>query len=301
MKLRYHISDNFGDALNPIIFGRFLPGFFDEDPETFFLGIGSILGFKLPGKEIRKIVFSSGFAQGDTATYGKAPVIDKSFDVICVRGPLTADVLGLPREKAVTDGAALLRKFEFPPLEKAFPVSYMPHIGSEVFFDWAGACDKVGFHYISPRQNPMDIIRHIRQTEMIICEAMHGAIVADTLRVPWIPLKAYTTINEFKWRDWAASMNLDYHPHRLRSLYSREFLQKISRAKFLPMPSFFHGLSSTGYKIFQDVFFSPGTLRSFTSLQNEKPFLSEETVLDERVEELLRRLETVKAKYGKSR
>jgi succinoglycan biosynthesis protein ExoV len=39
---------------------------------------------------------------------------------------------------------------------------------------------------------------------------MHGAILADTLRVPWIPVITSPIINVFKWRDWTMSLGLDY-------------------------------------------------------------------------------------------
>ena len=46
MKLIYYQKNkNFGDALNPYIFNKLIPNFFDEDPSSIFLGIGSILQF----------------------------------------------------------------------------------------------------------------------------------------------------------------------------------------------------------------------------------------------------------------
>ena len=37
---------------------------------------------------------------------------------------------------------------------------------------------------------------------------MHGAIVADALRVPWIPARLYGHFMEFKWRDWTESIEV---------------------------------------------------------------------------------------------
>ena len=46
----------------------------------------------------------------------------------------------------------------------------------------------------------------------MITEALHGAIVADALRVPWMPVSSYHTILPFKWEDWCRSVGLAYAP-----------------------------------------------------------------------------------------
>ena len=51
-------------------------------------------------------------------------------------------------------------------------------------------------------------------------EALHGAIVADALRVPWIAVKLFDHIIEFKWRDWCRSLGLNYSPLLLTRLLS---------------------------------------------------------------------------------
>ena len=196
MKLIYYQKNkNFGDALNPYIFNKLIPNFFDEDPSSIFLGIGSILQFNF-SEARKKAVFSTGFA------YGEVPKIDSSYDIFCVRGPLTAERIGIDPKLAITDGAALLRNFEFPEKKKKYKVSFMPHHQSDYYYDWKGVCDRVGFNYINPISPFLDIIDTIKSSDIIIAEAMHAAIVADTFRVPWIPVKMYPIINEFKWKDW---------------------------------------------------------------------------------------------------
>ena len=56
-----HNKRNFGDELNPWLWSRVLPGFFDDDDAELFLGIGSILFDSWPASS-RKIVVGSGFA-----------------------------------------------------------------------------------------------------------------------------------------------------------------------------------------------------------------------------------------------
>ena len=78
---------NFGDALNPWLFPRLLPGRFDDDGDTCFLGIGTILGHAYPADR-RKLVFSSGYVADADDSYGPRPTLDATWEVVCVRGPL---------------------------------------------------------------------------------------------------------------------------------------------------------------------------------------------------------------------
>ncbi len=83
---------NFGDDLNRWMWKRFLPeNFWDEGDGCLFLGIGTVLGGGLPVAD-RYIVFSSGAGYGPLPPGFGSP----AWHVVCVRGPLTAKVLGLP-------------------------------------------------------------------------------------------------------------------------------------------------------------------------------------------------------------
>jgi succinoglycan biosynthesis protein ExoV len=73
--------------------------------------------------------------------------------------------------------------------------------------------------YIDPHGSVEEVLRSIASAEVLFTEAMHGAILADTLRIPWVPVQAYKHICGFKWRDWCQSLALDYHPVRLLPLW----------------------------------------------------------------------------------
>ena len=59
-------------------------------------------------------------------------------------------------------------------------------------------------------------LNKIHASDVVIAEAMHAAIVADALRVPWIPVNFHGShINSFKWNDWCGSLDVEYMPHTL--------------------------------------------------------------------------------------
>jgi succinoglycan biosynthesis protein ExoV len=222
MKLGYVDVPNFGDALNPYIFDHYLPGFFDGERDEVLMGIGSILGFEQFEEVSKKIVFSSGYAPG----YAPLPRIDHTYDIFCVRGPLTARRLDLNPNLAVTDGAALLRFMDHEPVETIHRYTYIPHKSTEKLYDWQRVCQETGINYVSPESGVEYVLEEIRRSEVVLAEAMHAAIVADTFRIPWVPVVTNARINEFKWRDWTASLDMEYTPVRIPTIYRRSHIEQ---------------------------------------------------------------------------
>ena len=214
MKLTYFTGTvpNFGDALNPWLWPQLLPeGFLDRDESELFLGVGSILWDHYPGSA-RKIVMGSGFGG-----YAAAPdVHDGTWNVVFVRGPRTAAYLELPQEKAICDSAILLRALELPPPTEGVGVAFMPHYHSFSRADWARVCRRAGVRLIDPRDPVEKVLSEIRGARMLITEAMHGAIVADALRTPWLAALPIHAENQGKWLDWSESLGLDLERHALQ-------------------------------------------------------------------------------------
>jgi len=301
MRLRYFRGEtsepNFGDLLNELIFPKLLPDCFDDDPEVEFIGIGSILGVMLrEGAKFNKaVVFSTGYAAGKEDTYGAVPKLDERCDIICVRGPLTAKAIGVSEDLAVTDGAMLLRSMDLAlPSEKKYRVSYMPHMSTVAIFDWRHLCDDCGIHFIDPvTRDTRRVLEEIKASELLLAEAMHGAIVADTLRVPWVPVVSNRTINDFKWRDWTSSLNLEYRPTRLETLFEGTALRDAIGCRVPVMG----GLASRAYGAYQKLLIEPRVRKRFSELEHGARYLSEERVLDEKVDQLLGKLEEFKRRY----
>lgn len=284
VKLYYYKAEdgNFGDDLNRWLWDRLLPDAFDgicyhrqtdreknNQESSLFLGIGTLLSQRIPVLP-RKIVFTSG------AGYGRCPRIDESWLFYAVRGPMTSDQLGLPRDVAAGDGATLLSTVESPQPKRHVELSYVPHHKSAWLDPWKEICKDLGIQYIDSRGNVDDVLDQIASSDLVLSESLHGAVVADTYRVPWIAIHAHPHINTFKWEDWCASIGVAYEPHRLVS----------------PSPT------SADPKILSDFRRSARNLKQRRQLlrvvSRARPLLSSDTVHRCVTEGLLERLELLK-------
>lgn len=208
-------SKNFGDDINPFLLKKLLHPSIVTSDEVCVIGIGTILNKDNAEKVShyrRKVVFSSGTGYGEALTD-----LDDSWDITCVRGPNTARLMGLPSAKAICDGAILLSDY-FEPIEesKRNGIVFIPHIRTHwgVHECLRPICDELGWRYLTPDIPAEDFIEAVSSATLVITEAMHGAILADTMRVPWIVVALHNH-NDFKWRDWFLSIEQDYHCHFL--------------------------------------------------------------------------------------
>ncbi len=203
---------NFGDDLNLWLWDFLLPGFRAVHPDVLLVGVGTVLNRALLPEAGRKLVIGSGFG------YGELPDMrDESlWDIRCVRGPLTAEKVGVPEALGIVDPAVLVADMpEFADLPKRHGCSFVPHWESAVAGLWPTVCATAGLTYIDPRGEAKAVIRAIAQSERIVAESMHGAILADAFRVPWVAVSTSDSINSFKWRDWAATGGVDHRPRRV--------------------------------------------------------------------------------------
>ncbi|MEO0455371.1 MAG: polysaccharide pyruvyl transferase family protein [Cyanobacteria bacterium P01_A01_bin.114] len=216
MKLFYYqrrdLAPNFGDELNNWLWPKLLPGSFDDDGSTLFVGTGTLLNSLLLERTKaaqRLIIFSTGAGYEQPLQQ-----IPSHWQIACVRGPLSAAVLALPTRSAIADGGILVNRCFTPTGEKTSEYGFIPHIHHATYAapDWKQICESLGIRYIDPRGPVEQVLESISQVKTLLAEAMHGAIVADALRVPWLPIITSPRILRFKWQDWCAAMELPYQP-----------------------------------------------------------------------------------------
>ncbi|MAZ66047.1 MAG: succinoglycan biosynthesis ketolase [Kangiellaceae bacterium] len=272
MQLYYFQSStghqNFGDDLNPWLWERLLPEMFNDDDSETFVGIGTLLNDKIP--EFNKyVVFSSGVGYASDI-----PTVDDNWKIYCVRGPKSAAALGLEPSYAITDGGALVHRVYTQKHAKKFAKSYMPHVTSNHQY-WRRVCVDLGINYIDPTKGTEEILQQLVETEVLYTEAMHGAIIADALRTPWVPVVTTHKILDFKWHDWCESMELAYAPYQLPAIWDVASLNPLVHVKRWAKIRL--------------------AKSRFTAILDEaKPVLSRDDVLEERCQRLEERLEQFK-------
>lgn len=205
---RQHVP-NFGDDLNAELWPALAPALFaDGEDGRGFVGIGTIIGMDV-GDLDRLHVFSSGAGYDRVDRWA-----GKRLEVHCVRGPLTARLMGVDPALALTDGAVLT------PLAPAFPdaaaggggVAVAPHFETIAHSGWAEACAEAGFALVDPRDPPADVVRRLAGADLVLAESLHGAVLADAYGVPWVAFGTSRNLSTSKWTDWLATLGLPYRP-----------------------------------------------------------------------------------------
>tara|TARA_R110002110_G_scaffold91264_1_gene237375 strand:+ start:26723 stop:27601 length:879 start_codon:yes stop_codon:yes gene_type:complete len=228
MKLCYYhdTEGNFGDDLNAWLWPRLLPGIIDgtcqvgeeykeqnNGEKALLYGIGTILDDRIPPAPVK-------FIAGSGCGYFDAPKIDNSYNIYFVRGPNTAAQIGIDKELGIGDPAILLKQLIPRPEKTIHKISLIMHCDTAKSGYWKSIAEDLGIHHIDPRSSdPMTVVHALINSEYIITESLHGAIIADAFDIPWLPISTMPHINPFKWDDWCKTVRLTYQPEKLISIY----------------------------------------------------------------------------------
>ncbi|OYU44847.1 MAG: hypothetical protein CFE44_10690 [Burkholderiales bacterium PBB4] len=197
---------NFGDDLNTLLWPRLFPDLHRLTSDITVFGVGTLLDGHHTRK-VKKIVLGSGLGEHACAER------DASWEFRWVRGPLTAQAFGISTDRALGDPALL-----WPALQNrcaiahAGPIGLIPHYRTWDSFDWPQVGAMAGMVIINPRQAPDKVIDDLRACSRVLAESLHGGICADALGVPWAPCILAHRFNEFKWRDWMATIDRPFEP-----------------------------------------------------------------------------------------
>ena len=234
MKIIYFKSDigNFGDDLNPWLWPQIFGDLSNYDSNIDFVGIGSILDNRINSPN-KKIIFGSGIRDFNFDT----SKID-NLEICFVRGPISAKITN---SKYITDSAYVLRLLPKQEFSKKYKLSIVPYFRHYHQFNWSVFEKLTGIHVIDPTQAVESVIKEINESEKILAAAMHGAILADIYRVPWMRVKfskhgfESSFTSELKWNDWLQSVEIDNPPTHQFDFNFNLKLSKIKRTFALIM------------------------------------------------------------------
>ncbi|KQM13771.1 polysaccharide pyruvyl transferase family protein [Novosphingobium sp. Leaf2] len=318
---------NFGDDLNLKLWPAMAPSFFsdesgEEAEDEAFVGIGTIIGID-PGRATKLHVFSSGVGYTRLDRWRGLAV-----RYHCVRGPVSARILGLEERCALTDGAILaplFGNFECSSNAARGDVVVVPHFESMQFAGWDNAVAMVGFKLIDPRGSPAEVIKALAGARLVLTESLHGAILADAFNVPWRGFAVSRNFSTAKWADWAASVGVDAtitmvpppDPMPLLQFGKRAepFGARLELSLEVAMREFTARVSSPGQvpylklqakRVLRSVpamrkvlgFNPERTAQALAKLADEAPYLSHEGLRRSLREEMLERLRALEREYS---
>jgi len=210
---------NFGDDLNLVLWKRLFPNFQELAGHVQFYGVGTLLDGP-QDRSVRKVVLGTGIGELNQAAR------NGNWDFRWVRGPQTAREFGLSTDLGLGDAAIL-----WPELRSGHntrgPVGLVPHYMTYDSFDWCLVAQQADMVLINPRQSPSAVIRQMRGCSRILAESLHGGICADAMGIPWAACVLAHRFNEFKWRDWLATIGRAYEPF----VTDRPLVRSISTGK----------------------------------------------------------------------
>lgn len=190
---------NIGDELNHWFWPELMGDALHTHHGSLLVGIGTVLNDKLP-KDRDIHVMGSGAGYGELTHHSQ-------WNIHFVRGFLTAKAIGVDKAKVASDPGLLISKLRPQDSGKKHKLSFMPHVNidSPRYRDFIHS---LGWHYISPSDEESVVLADIAATEKLITSAMHGAILADAYRTPWLPISTSPEILNFKWQDWFSSVDI---------------------------------------------------------------------------------------------
>ncbi|MGE9268372.1 MAG: hypothetical protein ACQKBY_09770 [Verrucomicrobiales bacterium] len=191
---------NFGDFAAEVLLNELSESWqLDGNTPTHFV-CGSLLDEYFFRQFQPEIAWGCG-AQGK----GK-PDLSKT-KVPLVRGPLSRDWLGLPKDTPLGDSLLILPSLFNPPPVKRSP-AYFPH-----WEDIIGASPE-GLNPILPLVKNEDEWEQqcdeLLSSEFVLCGSLHAAVVRHAFGLPWAwcPLSPERIALPFRWLDWFAYLGV---------------------------------------------------------------------------------------------
>jgi pyruvyltransferase len=208
MKLFWHKTQNFGDAIAPIILGHFCNEpveFAGQHEKGKWVSTGSIMYAVRDGD----IVWGTGLIEPNIGT-AVAPAKAK---YLAVRGPLTKEQCGIEVETFGDPGMLLPRVYN-PDVKKTHAIGYMPHyVDQKIVLKTMAFGGPVKF--IDIRSDWKKVVEEMKSCEMIVTSSLHGIICSDAYGIPvrWEKYSDNVIGGEFKFQDYLLGTGRERHKY----------------------------------------------------------------------------------------
>ena len=170
---------NFGDALAPLLLEHFsdIKVQWDTISHSCIASIGSIL------EHIPPLWDGYVLGSGKLLEFSRLHLHTKTATILAIRGPLSAR--GIPGTFALGDPGILANEL-VGPQEKQWDLGILPHWQDNQLVPRFRELIKPPYTYkvISPRDNPIEVLKQIGACHRIVTSSLHGMIAADAFGLP---------------------------------------------------------------------------------------------------------------------
>lgn len=192
---------NFGDDLTPWLLPHYgIAPLYREPRAARLIGVGSLIEFVPPA--FSGAVWGSGL-MADV----RHPLPDAA--VLAVRGPLTAERIGLTEEVPFGDpGILVSRHLPRPPSDDRIAVVPHGHHRPHAELDRVVRAAGDGARVVNVHQRAAAAVREIAASRAVVTTSLHGLITADSYGIPavWTTLEPPLGGGDFKFRDYEAAL-----------------------------------------------------------------------------------------------
>ena len=206
---------NFGDELSPLVVELITERkvAWSKVSQCDIIGLGSIFEGVIKKLVRRRIrfnfepihVWGTGFIEsGDLNIYK----FQSNFKIHAVRGELSREKINAPNVTLGDPG--LLCKHLIQPQKKRIKVLIMPHIAHRDCTEIMHLKNEMaGARVADLTQNPIQILKDISSSDIVISSSLHGLICADSLGVANIRLDLSRGLKggDYKFNDYNTSLN----------------------------------------------------------------------------------------------
>ena len=130
---------------------------------------------------------------------------------------------------------------------------------------------------------------------------MHGAIVSDALRVPWIPMQPISNVHSMKWFDWASALGIDLRPTQMVCSSLLESTVLFFDDRNPSIADKFRRRGSFLLNVAPKTFAQRATDRLLNISKNVAPCLSSDTRIESAHDQMLTKLDDLIIDLGKGK